>query len=146
MAQDHGAGLDAGALLDLVGEQEELVRAVVATRTPTVVVLIHGRPLSVGWIADNVPAIVDAWYLGQETGMALARVLFGDVNPGAQVVAGGEVAEPGDLGAALPGQPAAGLLLDNRLRSGRSLPRPAGLRHGALRGRGPDVDHRRAET
>lgn len=52
---------------------------------PTVVVLIHGRPLAVTWIAEHVPAIVDGWYLGQETGTALARVLFGDVNPGAKL-------------------------------------------------------------
>ena len=71
--------------LGLVGEQQELVRAVVATGTPTVVVLVHGRPLAVGWIAENVPAIVDAWYLGQETGTALARALFGAVNPGGKL-------------------------------------------------------------
>ncbi len=71
--------------LDLVGEQEELARAVIATGTPTVVVLIHGRPLAVGWIAEHAPAIVDAWYLGQETGTALARVLFGDVAPGGKL-------------------------------------------------------------
>jgi beta-glucosidase len=58
---------------------------VVATGVPTVVVLIHGRPLAVTWIAEHVPAIVDGWYLGQETGTALARVLFGDVNPGAKL-------------------------------------------------------------
>ncbi len=69
----------------LVGEQEELVRAVVATGVPTVVVLIHGRPLAVGWIAENVPAILDGWYLGQETGTAVARALFGEVNPGGKL-------------------------------------------------------------
>lgn len=71
--------------LDLVGEQQELVEAVVAAGVPTVVVLVHGRPLAVTWIAENVPAVVDAWYLGQETGTALARVLFGDVNPGGKL-------------------------------------------------------------
>jgi beta-glucosidase len=71
--------------LDLVGEQEELVRAVVETGVRTVVILIHGRPLSVGYIAENVPAVLDAWYLGQETGTALARILFGEVNPGGKL-------------------------------------------------------------
>ncbi len=71
--------------LELVGEQLELVQAVVEIGVPTVVVLIHGRPLAVSWIAEHVPAIVDGWYLGQETGTALARVLFGDVNPGAKL-------------------------------------------------------------
>ncbi|MDX1642776.1 MAG: glycoside hydrolase family 3 N-terminal domain-containing protein [Thermoanaerobaculia bacterium] len=71
--------------LDLVGQQDDLVRAVIATGTPTVVVLIHGRPLAVSWIAEAAGAVVDAWYLGQETGTALARVLFGDVNPGGKL-------------------------------------------------------------
>lgn len=71
--------------LDLVGQQEELVRAVVETGVPTVVVLIHGRPLAVRWIAEHVPAVLDGWYLGQETGTAVARALFGDVNPGGKL-------------------------------------------------------------
>lgn len=71
--------------LDLVGQQEELVRAIVDTGVPTVVVLVHGRPLSVNYIAENVPAILDIWYLGQETGTAAARVLFGEVNPGGKL-------------------------------------------------------------
>jgi beta-glucosidase len=71
--------------LGLVGEQQELVRAVVETGTPTVVVLIHGRPLAVTYIAENVPAILDGWYLGQETGTAVAGALFGDVNPGGKL-------------------------------------------------------------
>jgi len=71
--------------LDLVGQQEDLVRAVVETGTPTVVVLVHGRPLSVNYIAENVPAILDSWYLGQETGTAVAKALFGEVNPGGKL-------------------------------------------------------------
>jgi len=71
--------------LRLVGEQEALVRAIVETGTPTVVVLIHGRPLAVNYIAEKVPAVLDGWYLGQETGTALARALFGDGNPGGKL-------------------------------------------------------------
>jgi beta-glucosidase len=71
--------------LELVGQQEDLVRAVVATGTPTVVVLVHGRPLAVNFIAESVPAILDSWYLGQEAGTAIARTLFGDVNPGGKL-------------------------------------------------------------
>ena len=67
--------------LNLAGRQQELVEAVAATGTPTVVVLIHGRPLSVRWIAEHVPAILDAWYPGEEGGSALADILFGKVNP-----------------------------------------------------------------
>jgi beta-glucosidase len=71
--------------LDLPGRQEDLVKAIVATGTPTIVLLINGRPLSINWIAAHVPAILEGWYLGQETGTAVADVLFGDVNPGGKL-------------------------------------------------------------
>lgn len=67
--------------LTLLGEQQALVEAVLATGTPTVVVLQNGRPLAISSIAEQAPAIIEAWYLGQNTGAALARVLFGEVNP-----------------------------------------------------------------
>lgn len=67
--------------LDLLGRQDELVRRVLATGKPTIVVLLHGRPNSINFIAENVPAILDGWYLGQEGGTAVADVLFGDYNP-----------------------------------------------------------------
>jgi beta-glucosidase len=67
--------------LELFGRQNDLVRAVLATGKPTVVMLINGGPLSINYIAENVPAIVEGFYLGQETGVAVADVLFGDYNP-----------------------------------------------------------------
>jgi beta-glucosidase len=67
--------------LNLLGRQDELVRQLLATGKPIVVVLIHGRPNSINFIAENAPAILDGWYLGQEGGTALADVLFGDFNP-----------------------------------------------------------------
>ncbi|MFP5040881.1 glycoside hydrolase family 3 N-terminal domain-containing protein [Parasediminibacterium sp. JCM 36343] len=67
--------------LDLIGEQEELVEAMLATGKPVVVYLMNGRPLSINYIAKHVPAILEGWYMGQETGSAAADILFGDVNP-----------------------------------------------------------------
>ena len=75
-----GEGFDA-ATLELTGFQDELVTAVHATGTPTVVVLINGRPLAARGLARNVPAIVEAWLPGEKGGRAVAEVLFGDVNP-----------------------------------------------------------------
>lgn len=69
------------ASLDLTGRQQELLEAVNSTGTPTVAVLINGRPLSVSWAAEHVPAIVEAWMCGEEGGNAVAEVLFGDYNP-----------------------------------------------------------------
>jgi len=71
--------------LDLLGAQDELIRAVVETGTPTVLVLINGRPLSINYAAAHVPAILECWYLGQEGGTALARILFGEVSPGGKL-------------------------------------------------------------
>jgi beta-glucosidase len=67
--------------LELVGKQMELARAVLAVGRPTILVLIHGSPLSIPELARAVPAIVDGFYLGEETGTAVADVLFGDVSP-----------------------------------------------------------------
>lgn len=75
-----GEGYDV-ATLDLTGVQEDLVRAVAATGTPTVLVLVNGRPLSVRWEAEHLPAIVEAWEPGERGGEAVADVLFGDYNP-----------------------------------------------------------------
>lgn len=67
--------------LDLVGRQNDLVKAVLETGKPTVVLLINSGPLSINYIAENVPAILEGFYLGQETGVGVADVLFGDYNP-----------------------------------------------------------------
>ena len=67
--------------LDLLGRQQELVSAMLATGKPVVVFLFNGSPLSIQYLAENVPVIFECWYLGQETGRAIADVLFGDVNP-----------------------------------------------------------------
>ncbi len=75
-----GEGFDA-ASLDLTGLQEDLVRAVVETGTPTVLVLVNGRPLSVRYAAEHVPAILEAWVCGEKGGQAVAEILFGDYNP-----------------------------------------------------------------
>ena len=71
--------------LDLVGRQEDLVRAMIATGKPVIVFLFNGRPLSINYISRNVPAVFECWYLGQETGHAVAEVLFGDFNPGGKL-------------------------------------------------------------
>jgi beta-glucosidase len=69
------------ASLNLTGAQEDLIKAVAATGTPVVLVLINGRPLSIPWEAANIPAIVEAWEPGERGGEAVADVLFGDYNP-----------------------------------------------------------------
>jgi beta-xylosidase len=81
-APEHPGDRDS---LELLGNQDDLAKAMVATGKPVVVVLLHGRPNAVNFIAANVPAILDGWYLGQEGGTALADVLFGDYNPGGKL-------------------------------------------------------------
>lgn len=73
------------ANLDLIGRQEELVRAMIGTGKPVIVFLFNGRPLSINYVSQNVPVIYECWYLGQETGRAVAEVLFGDHNPGGKL-------------------------------------------------------------
>ena len=71
--------------LDLVGLQTELIQRIHATGVPTVVVLVTGRPLSIEWAADNVPAILNAWEPGMYGGQAVAEILYGKVNPSAKL-------------------------------------------------------------
>ena len=71
--------------LDLIGQQNDLARAIFALGKPTVVILLNGRPLSVNYLAENAPALIEGWYLGQETGNAVADVLFGRANPGGKL-------------------------------------------------------------
>jgi len=71
--------------LDLPGYQLDLVKAVYETGTPTVVVLINGRALTINWVDKYVPSIVEAWYSGEKGGLAIADVLFGDYNPGGKL-------------------------------------------------------------
>jgi beta-glucosidase len=67
--------------LDLPGRQMELARAVLAAGKPTILVLLHGSPLTIPELAQKIPAILDGFYLGEETGTAVADVLLGDVSP-----------------------------------------------------------------
>jgi beta-glucosidase len=67
--------------ISLYGLQQELVEALHATGIPVVVVLVNGRPLSTEWIADNIPAVIEAWEPGSLGGQAVAEIIFGDVNP-----------------------------------------------------------------
>ncbi|HEY1986458.1 MAG TPA: glycoside hydrolase family 3 N-terminal domain-containing protein [Terracidiphilus sp.] len=71
--------------LDLPGDQQSLLEAVAATGKHVVLVLENGRPLSIPWAAQHVPAIVEAWYPGEFGGKAVAEVLFGDYNPGGKL-------------------------------------------------------------
>ncbi|MBR8536390.1 glycoside hydrolase family 3 C-terminal domain-containing protein [Carboxylicivirga sediminis] len=71
--------------IKLGGLQQQLVEAVYASGTPTIVVLVNGRPLATEWIAENVPVVVEAWEPGSFGGKALAQILYGEVNPSAKL-------------------------------------------------------------
>ncbi len=68
-------------MLGLPGQQLALVQQIAATGKPYVVVLMNGRPLTIPWLADNAPALLEAWYPGTEGGNAVADILFGNVDP-----------------------------------------------------------------
>ena len=71
--------------LDLVGQQNDLARAIFALNKPTVVLLLNGRPLSVNYLAERADALLECWYMGQETGHGVADLLFGRANPGGKL-------------------------------------------------------------
>lgn len=71
--------------LDLFGEQDELVDAMVATGKPVIALVVNGRPLSINNVAEKAQGIFECWYLGQEGGNAVAEVLFGEYNPGGKL-------------------------------------------------------------
>jgi len=69
----------------LPGVQEDLIKEIYKANPKTIVVLINGSPLSINWTKENIPAIIEAWYPGEEGGNAVANVLFGDYNPGGRL-------------------------------------------------------------
>lgn len=71
--------------VNLPGLQHELIRRIAASGKPAVLILVSGRPLSIEWEAENIPAIVEAWEPGMYGGQAVAEILFGDVNPSAKL-------------------------------------------------------------
>lgn len=71
--------------LSLPGRQQQLVEAVAATGVPTIVVLVNGRPLSVEWISDHIPAVIEAWEPGLCGGQAVGEILYGKVSPSAKL-------------------------------------------------------------
>jgi beta-glucosidase len=67
--------------LDLLSNQDDLVKALIETGKPVIVYLMNGRPLSVNYIAEKANALIEGWFAGEEAGNAFANILFGDVNP-----------------------------------------------------------------
>ena len=88
-----GEGADRSSL-DLYGVQNELVEAIHKTGKPVIVILINGRPLTINYIAENIPSILETWYLGMRSGDAIADAIFGDTNPGGKLT----VSFPRDVG------------------------------------------------
>ncbi len=72
--------------LGLPGRQQELLEAVVGSGKPVVLILFSGRPLTLPWAFEHVPAVLEAWFPGSEGGLALARTLFGESNPSGRLV------------------------------------------------------------
>jgi beta-glucosidase len=85
--RDMSGEASSRSTLDLPGVQEELIKVVSETGVPIVMVLMNGRPLSIQWSAEHVPAILEAWHPGIQGGIAVADVLFGDYNPSGRLPA-----------------------------------------------------------
>jgi beta-glucosidase len=84
-SQDYvGEAIDLPSM-ELPGVQQELVEAVYAANSKLIVVLVNGNPLTINWIQEHVPAIIESWEAGQSQGTAIADVLFGDYNPGGKL-------------------------------------------------------------
>jgi beta-glucosidase len=80
--KDKTAGENMGrAALDLPGKQLKLIKAIEATGTPVIIILVNGRPISEPWLQDNIPAILESWEPGSLGGQAVAEIVFGEVNP-----------------------------------------------------------------
>nr|WP_208413826.1 glycoside hydrolase family 3 N-terminal domain-containing protein [Sphingomonas leidyi] len=71
--------------LDLPGPQDQLAKEIFALGKPVVVILLNGRPYAVNYLAEKAPALIEGWYLGEQTGNALADVVFGRFNPGGKL-------------------------------------------------------------
>ena len=84
-SQDMSGEAASRSNIDLPGRQLDLVKAVHATGKRYAVVLINGRPLTINWLAENSPAILEAWFPGTMAGPAIVDTLFGDANPGGKL-------------------------------------------------------------
>jgi beta-glucosidase len=84
--QDMSGEAAARTSIDLPGRQREMLKAIKASGVPVVLVLMNGRPLTIPWEVENIPAIVESWFLGTRHGDAVANVLFGDTNPTGKLV------------------------------------------------------------
>lgn len=73
--------------IDIPGVQKELIKEIYKTGVPVIVILMNGRPLTLNWISKNIPSILETWFLGDQTGNAIADVLFGDYNPSGKLTA-----------------------------------------------------------
>jgi beta-glucosidase len=127
LALGEDAGIMTGeagsrAHLDLPGKQEQLLEAVTATGKPVVLLVFSGRPLVLNWAAENVPAIMEVWFPGVQTGAAIVRTLFGDVSPS------------GKLTTSFPRAVGQEPLYYNHLSTGRPAPEKVDLTHPPTNG------------